>query len=72
MELRQKVNQHATAITDLRATTALLSQWSKERQVEEATQQVKLLGWKGESRAERRQSVERWLTLVGGWPVYDH
>eukprot|EP00969_Alexandrium_andersonii_P049251 2161179-Alexandrium_andersonii.AAC.1 len=55
MKVEVELRQHAADIHDVREATALLAQWSKKDQKDEADRQIKLMGWKGESRPERRQ-----------------
>eukprot|EP00969_Alexandrium_andersonii_P196289 8671961-Alexandrium_andersonii.AAC.1 len=57
-------------IQDNREATSILIQWSKSDQREEADKQIKLLGWSGEGKQERKAVVERWVTIVEGWDDY--
>eukprot|EP00969_Alexandrium_andersonii_P170266 7528370-Alexandrium_andersonii.AAC.1 len=43
-------------LADVREATSTLIQWNKMEQQDEAERQVKLLGWRQESRMERRQA----------------
>eukprot|EP00969_Alexandrium_andersonii_P369189 15474563-Alexandrium_andersonii.AAC.1 len=56
---------------DLVEATTLLTQYAKEAQVDTSTKQLKVLGWRKESREERRIACDRWIRHMGMEAEYD-
>eukprot|EP00969_Alexandrium_andersonii_P159910 7066340-Alexandrium_andersonii.AAC.1 len=57
-KMEAELNKGLGELNDVREATAILAQWQKKDQKDEADRQLKLTGWRGENRAQRRQAVE--------------